>query len=78
MPTSMKGIPFEMSRSKIPARAEPLSTHTNAQVTPFNSSHGRRVDQLGLYGNSIPEVIVTRLINLRLRLAEFRFLKPAR
>lgn len=37
MPTSIKEMPFDMSKSKIPARDEPLSTATNAKVTPLKS-----------------------------------------
>jgi hypothetical protein len=35
---SMNGIPLEIRGSKIPARAEPLSAHRNAKVTPSKSA----------------------------------------
>ena len=37
IPTSMKGMPSDMSTSKILALADPLSTQTNAKVTPARS-----------------------------------------
>ena len=61
----------------MPALEEPLSTHTNAKVHPFEISTARRIDELAFYPQPMPKVVVTGAVDVRFRLAEFAFLQRA-
>ena len=61
----------------MPARADPLSTQTNANVTPSSSLARLRIDELGHHRQAVPKILVASLVDRRLRLAELSLLESA-